>query len=352
MYESKLSGLRGKAAREALLAAEAEEKKAAEALESQLDSDLTDESVSIEMKAVHLSAHVREQLQTLGADSMKAQAEALLKGLGFSATDLQLPTRLLSGGWRMRVALAKALLAKPNVLLLDEPTNHLDWHAILWLEKYLVSDELSEVALVVVSHDRDFLDKVSTMTLRLFDKKLQMHSGNYSSFEEAHQKDQQHRQEVATRQNEKREKLGNKKQASNNTFAPPDVVWFLGFAIRCLSSFLLRSSSLPPLLPSSLLPSYLPSFLPLILSSFLLRPSSVLPSFLPFFLPLSSVVPSFLPSFLFSSFLASFLRSFLPPSALLPSFLPSILLPLLTAPLDTTTILSSFHFISAITSCY
>ena len=232
MYESKLSGLRGKAARKALLEAEAEEKKAAEALESEPDPELTDESASMQMKAVQLLAHVREQLQILGADSMKAQAEAILKGLGFSATDLQRPTRLLSGGWRMRVALAKALIAKPHVLLLDEPTNHLDWHAILWLEKYLVSDELSEVALVVVSHDRDFLDKVSTMTLRLFDKKLQTHSGNYSSFEEAHQKDQQHRQEVATRQNEKREKLGKKRQVSNNAFAPSDQVWLLDFTSR------------------------------------------------------------------------------------------------------------------------
>ena len=97
--------------------------------------------------------------------------------MGFEEIDLQKPTRLLSGGWRMRVALAKALLAKPNVLLLDEPTNHLDWQAILWLEKYLVSEELNEVTLVVVSHDRDFLDKVSTMTLRLFEMKLQIHSG-------------------------------------------------------------------------------------------------------------------------------------------------------------------------------
>lgn len=107
----------------------------------------------------------------------------------------------------MRVALAKALLAKPNVLLLDEPTNHLDWQAILWLEKYLVSEELNEVALVVVSHDRDFLDKVSTMTLRLFEMKLQVHSGNYSTFEDAHERDQQHRAELAQRQHDKQDKM-------------------------------------------------------------------------------------------------------------------------------------------------
>lgn len=205
MYESKLSGLRGKAAREALLEAEAQEKKAAEALEAEVQAE--EGTAAVQAKVVEILADIRDRLRILGADSMKGQAEVILKGLGFEEIDLQKPTRLLSGGWRMRVALAKALLAKPNVLLLDEPTNHLDWQAILWLEKYLVSEELNEVALVVVSHDRDFLDKVSTMTLRLFEMKLQVHSGNYSTFEDAHERDQQHRAELAQRQHDKQDKM-------------------------------------------------------------------------------------------------------------------------------------------------
>lgn len=205
MYESKLSGLRGKAAREALLEAEAQEKKAAEALEAEVQAE--EGTAAVQAKVVEILADIRDRLRILGADSMKGRAEVILKGLGFEEIDLQKPTRLLSGGWRMRVALAKALLAKPNVLLLDEPTNHLDWQAILWLEKYLVSEELNEVALVVVSHDRDFLDKVSTMTLRLFEMKLQVHSGNYSTFEDAHERDQQHRAELAQRQHDKQDKM-------------------------------------------------------------------------------------------------------------------------------------------------
>ncbi|CAE7519694.1 ABC transporter F family member 3 [Symbiodinium microadriaticum] len=205
MYESKLSGLRGKAAREALLQAEQEEAKAAEHLEAEVScSEATAET---QAHVVELLADIRERLRILGADSMRGQAEVILKGLGFKEEDLRKPTRLLSGGWRMRVALAKALLAKPNVLLLDEPTNHLDWQAILWLEKYLVSEDMNEIALVVVSHDRDFLDKVSTMILRLFEMKLQVHNGNFSTFEEAHEKDQQHRAELVQRQSEKQEKV-------------------------------------------------------------------------------------------------------------------------------------------------
>mmetsp|Transcript_46665 Transcript_46665/g.109267 ORF Transcript_46665/g.109267 Transcript_46665/m.109267 type:complete len:811 (-) Transcript_46665:85-2517(-) len=206
MYESKLSGLRGKAAREALLQAEQDEEKARQKLDSEIlpsDADV----LTAQTQVVELLADIRDRLRILGADSMKGQAEVILKGLGFKEEDLRKPTRLLSGGWRMRVALAKALLAKPHVLLLDEPTNHLDWQAILWLERYLVSEELGDVALVIVSHDRDFLDKVSTMILRLFEMKLQVHNGNYSTYEEAHERDQQHRAELAQRQHDKQDKV-------------------------------------------------------------------------------------------------------------------------------------------------
>ena len=194
--ESKLSGVRGKAAREALLLAEAEEVKAGGStwpcrvglksswvgVLSRQAREALEQSEDGEVQAAELLASVRERLRVLGADAMTGQASVLLKGLGFKAEDLRKPTRLLSGGWRMRVALAKALLAQPNVLLLDEPTNHLDWQAILWLERYLVS-ELQDVALVVVSHDRDFLDKVSTMTLRCqadFESRMQTGSSRCS----------------------------------------------------------------------------------------------------------------------------------------------------------------------------
>lgn len=210
MYESKLSGLRGKAAREALLEAERVESAAEEA------SDATEspERQGAQQGAQHglqvasLLADVRERLRLLGGlEAMRIRAELLLKGLGFSTEDMRKPTRLLSGGWRMRTAIGKALLAKPNVLLLDEPTNHLDWSAILWLERYLCSSEMEQVALVVVSHDRDFLDNVCTMTLRLFERQLQLHSGNYSTFEAAHEEDQEHRAQLAQRAQNKQEKV-------------------------------------------------------------------------------------------------------------------------------------------------
>lgn len=103
-------------------------------------------------------ARVYEAMQLAEVDKAPARASAILSGLGFSVLRQSWPTKAFSGGWRMRLALARALFSKPDLLLLDEPTNMLDIKAILWLEKYL---QTWPKTLLVVSHDRKFLDTVS-----------------------------------------------------------------------------------------------------------------------------------------------------------------------------------------------
>lgn len=226
-YESKLSGQRGRDARAALLEAEeleaeaalalqqAEAQREAAALEAAaegLGAPAAEEAeVQAEAEAVALAAEalaaVRERLHALGPGGLRARAEALLRGLGLRREDLSAPTRDLSGGWRMRVAIARALFARPNVLMLDEPTNHLDWSAVLWLESYLQSADMADVILVVVSHDRAFLDAVCTVILRLHEQQLHLHEGNYSTFEKAYQDDQEHRADLSQRAQDKREKV-------------------------------------------------------------------------------------------------------------------------------------------------
>ena len=105
-----------------------------------------------------------ERYLMMGADNCEAELERTLTGLGFSRTDLERPTSEFSGGWRMRIELAKILLQKPDVLLLDEPTNHLDIESIQWLEQFLAQ---SAKAVVLVSHDRAFINNVSNRTLEI-----------------------------------------------------------------------------------------------------------------------------------------------------------------------------------------
>jgi len=200
-YESKLSGQRGRDARKVLLEAERLEREAEEAMEV-VEADL--EAAG---KVAELLADVRERLQIIGPDALRAKAQMLLRGLGFKREDLESPTARLSGGWRMRVAIARALLARPSVLMLDEPTNHLDWASALWLESYLQSVDMEDIIVVVVSHDRAFLDAVCTMILRIHSKQLHLHDGNFSAFEQAHREDQEHRADLAQRAQEKREKV-------------------------------------------------------------------------------------------------------------------------------------------------
>ena len=121
-----------------------------------------------------------EHLERIDGFSAEARAGRLLSGLGFARDDEQRPVGEFSGGWRMRLNLAQALMCRSDLLLLDEPTNHLDLPAILWLEDWL---KRYRGALLLVSHDRDFLDALCTRIAHIEHQRIQVHTGNYSRFE-------------------------------------------------------------------------------------------------------------------------------------------------------------------------
>ncbi|KAK6914197.1 ABC transporter-like, ATP-binding domain [Dillenia turbinata] len=126
-----------------------------------------------------------EKLQLIGSDAAEAQASKILAGLGFTIQMQGRPTKSFSGGWRMRISLARALFVQPTLLLLDEPTNHLDLRAVLWLEEYLCRWKKT---LVVVSHDQDFLNTVCNGIIHLHDMQLHYYRGNFAEFEEGYDK--------------------------------------------------------------------------------------------------------------------------------------------------------------------
>ncbi len=125
--------------------------------------------------------HLTEYVAMLGSENCEAEMEKTLIGLGFLRSDFNRPTSEFSGGWRMRVELAKLLLRRPNVLLLDEPTNHLDIESIQWLENFL---KTKAEAVVLVSHDRAFIDNVTNRTIEISCGKIYDYSVNYSKFVE------------------------------------------------------------------------------------------------------------------------------------------------------------------------
>jgi len=127
-----------------------------------------------------LIGELHAALGDAGAYTVRSRAEQLLVGLGFKHEELTVPVSSLSGGWRMRLNLAQALMCPSDLLLLDEPTNHLDLDAILWVEEWL---KRYAGTLLIVSHDRDFLDGVVTTILHIDQQKLRRYSGNYSEFE-------------------------------------------------------------------------------------------------------------------------------------------------------------------------
>ncbi len=135
-------------------------------------------------KKLILYTDLLAEMDVLDGYNIDHKTEDVLHGLGFSQSDLQRPYKEFSGGWRMRVLLAKMILMQPDLLLLDEPTNHLDLPSIEWLEKYLVH---YQGAVVIVSHDKFFLDRMVNKIVELYQRKLHIYSGNYSFYEKEKQ---------------------------------------------------------------------------------------------------------------------------------------------------------------------
>jgi ATP-binding cassette subfamily F protein 3 len=143
------------------------------------------------------AAIAAEEAEAIDGFTAEARAARLIHGLGFSAADIRKPVQAFSGGWRMRLNLARALMCRSDILLLDEPTNHLDLPAILWLERWL---KRYEGILLIISHDRDFLDEVCTRIAHIEHNEMQFFTGNYSQFEAQRAEQLAQQQAMFTRQ--------------------------------------------------------------------------------------------------------------------------------------------------------
>jgi ATP-binding cassette subfamily F protein 3 len=150
-------------------------------LQKDIDKVLHKMETNYEDKDVDVLSRLQEEFERLDGYTIQSKTEEILEGLGFTTADLSRPLRLFSGGWRMRVMLAKLLLQKPSLLLLDEPTNHLDLPSIEWVEKYIHDYEGS---IVVVSHDRYFLDRTIDHIAEVSGAKITLYPGNYSFYTE------------------------------------------------------------------------------------------------------------------------------------------------------------------------
>lgn len=148
-------------------------------LQHQIDVVLKEMEVNYTDKLLERLSLLQEQFEAADGYTIQSQAEELLEGIGFKTADLKRPLREFSGGWRMRVMLAKLLLEKPSLLMLDEPTNHLDLPSIQWIESYLQS---YEGAYIIVSHDRTFLNSTVNKIVEVYASKLNLYSGNYDYY--------------------------------------------------------------------------------------------------------------------------------------------------------------------------
>jgi ATP-binding cassette subfamily F protein 3 len=145
-------------------------------LQELLGKETDEESVG---ELARRQSHLLEKLEHLGGYDLEARASRILAGLGFDNEQMNRPVSTLSGGWAMRLELARLLLSEPDLLLLDEPTNHLDLESLLWLEEYLLG---SSSAIVLVSHDRAFLNRVVTRILELEQAQLHEYVGSYNDY--------------------------------------------------------------------------------------------------------------------------------------------------------------------------
>lgn len=166
---------------------------------ARLEKEIEDMSVADNVDEVALELKY-EELEDLDPSTFEAKAGSILNGLGFSQKMMQKPTKDLSGGWRMRVSLARALFIKPHLLLLDEPTNHLDLEAVVWLEAYLAT---YNHILVFTSHSADFMDSVCTNIMDLtMHKKLVYYGGNYSTYVRTKQENEVNQMKAYAKQQE------------------------------------------------------------------------------------------------------------------------------------------------------
>ena len=149
-------------------------------LESEIEELGKELETEYDEKKLHVYTDKLHELETLGGYTIHHRTEEVLQGLGFSNADLDKPYRQFSGGWRMRVLLARMILQQPDLLLLDEPTNHLDLPSIEWLEKYLVH---YQGAVVIVSHDKYFLNRMVTKIIELYQQQLHFYTGNFEYYE-------------------------------------------------------------------------------------------------------------------------------------------------------------------------
>lgn len=151
------------------------------ALQDEIDEVLKKMETDYSEEIINRLAFLQDRFEANEGYTIKAKAEEVLEGIGFKSADLEKPLRTFSGGWRMRVMLAKLLLEKPSLLMLDEPTNHLDLPSIEWVENYMKN---YEGAVIVVSHDQTFLDNCISSTVEVASNTLTLYSGNYSFYKE------------------------------------------------------------------------------------------------------------------------------------------------------------------------